>query len=94
MFTARGQCSSFLRELEQDGDVSIINTNGEVVQEEVCPSCKRGALVLRTSPYREFRSCSNFPACKYKPKKRGSASVPANNHGAKLAQTNPPLLRR
>ena len=70
MFTARGQCSSFLRELEQDGAVSITDTDGEVVQEEECPSCKRGVLILRPGRYGEFRSCSNFPACSYKPKKR------------------------
>jgi len=29
MFTARGQCSSFLRELEQDGAVSITDTDGK-----------------------------------------------------------------
>lgn len=71
MFTARGQCSSFLRELEQDGAVSITDTDGEVVQEEECPSCKRGVLVLRPGRYGEFRSCSNFPACSYKTKKPG-----------------------
>jgi len=69
MFTVRGQYSSFLRELEQDGAVSITDTGGEVVHEEECPSCKRGVLVFRTGPYGEFRSCSNFPACRYKPKK-------------------------
>ncbi|AOZ05842.1 UvrD-helicase domain-containing protein [Cupriavidus malaysiensis] len=88
MFTARGQCSSFLRELVQDGAVSITDTDGQVVQEEECPSCKRGVLVLRTGPYGEFRSCSNFPACKYKPRKRGNAPVPATTHGARASQTN------
>jgi DNA helicase IV len=88
MFTSRGQCSSFLRELEQDSAVSITDTDGQVVQEEECPSCKRGVLVLRNGPYGEFRSCSNFPACKYKPKKRGNAPVPATTHGARTSQTN------
>ncbi|WP_348635840.1 topoisomerase DNA-binding C4 zinc finger domain-containing protein [Cupriavidus sp. AcVe19-1a] len=32
-------------------------------------------MVLRTGPYGEFRSCSNFPACSYKPKKWGSAAI-------------------
>lgn len=70
MFAARGQCSSFLRELEQDGAVSITDTDGKAVHEEECPSCKRGVLVLRKGRYGEFRSCSNFPACSYKPRRR------------------------
>ncbi|MGN8186542.1 topoisomerase DNA-binding C4 zinc finger domain-containing protein [Burkholderia sp. ZZQ-2] len=76
MFTARGQRSSFLRELEQDGAVSITDTDDQVVQEEECPSCKQGVRVLRNGPYGEFRSCSNFPACKYK--KRGNAPLLAS----------------
>lgn len=69
MFTAKGQCSIFLRELEESGAVLITDTDGEVIQEENCPACKQGVLVLRSGPYGEFRSCSNFPVCAYKPKK-------------------------
>lgn len=99
MFTARGQCSSFLRELEEDGAVLITDTNGKAIHEEECPSCKRGVLVLRTGPYGEFRSCSNFPACSYKPKKRGNAPPPATNHEARASLANrrvstSPLSRR
>ncbi|MBR1240256.1 UvrD-helicase domain-containing protein [Bradyrhizobium sp. AUGA SZCCT0274] len=68
MFTARGQCSHFLRELEADGAVAITDTDGKAVREEGCPSCKQGVLILRSGPYGEFRSCSNFPVCRYKPK--------------------------
>jgi DNA helicase-4 len=71
MFTARGQCSHFLRELEADGAVAITDTDGKAVREEGCPSCKQGVLILRSGPYGEFHSCSNFPVCRYKPKKRG-----------------------
>lgn len=67
MFTAKGQCSTFLRELEKDGAVVLTDTEGKAVQEETCPACKQGVLVLRTGPYGEFRSCSNFPLCGYKP---------------------------
>ena len=72
LFTVRGQCSIFLRELEADGAVAITDIDGNAVCEESCPSCKQGVLVLRTGPYGDFRSCSNFPACSYKPKKRAS----------------------
>ncbi|MFM4828511.1 UvrD-helicase domain-containing protein [Aeromonas rivipollensis] len=69
MFTVRGRYSSFLRELADDGAVSITDTDGNVIHEESCPACKQGVLVLRTGPYGKFRSCSNFPACSFKPKK-------------------------
>lgn len=70
MFTTRGRCSSFLRELEEDGAVSITDTDGIAIQEESCPVCKQGVLVLRTGPYGEFQACSNYPDCSCKPKKR------------------------
>ncbi|MBY5379345.1 UvrD-helicase domain-containing protein [Rhizobium leguminosarum] len=71
LFTVRGQCSSFLRELEADGGVAITSTDGNAVQEESCPACKMGALIWRNGRYGEFRSCSNFPACHYKPGRSG-----------------------
>ena len=77
MFTVRGQCSTFLRELEEDGAVVLTDTEGKAVQEEACPACKQGVLVLRTGPYGEFHSCSNFPFCSYKPKRRGVATSPS-----------------
>jgi DNA helicase IV len=76
MFTARGQRSMFLRELVEDGILGITDTDGEAVKEEACPACKQGVLVLRTGPYGEFRSCSNFPVCSYKPRRRGVAPSP------------------
>lgn len=73
MFTAQGQCSTFLRELEEDGAVVLTNTDGEAVEETPCPACKQGVLVVRTGPYGEFSACSNFPVCSYKPRRRGTA---------------------
>lgn len=78
LFTARGQCSSFLRELHQDGAVSITDTDGKSIREESCPVCKQGVLVLRTGPYGDFRSCSSFPDCGYKPKKYGQTTPPTD----------------
>lgn len=76
MFTSRGQCSTFLRELEEDGAVAITDIDGKAVQEESCPSCNQGVIVLRSGPYGEFRSCSNYPACSFKPKKQVHTSPP------------------
>ncbi|MBV5350019.1 topoisomerase DNA-binding C4 zinc finger domain-containing protein, partial [bacterium] len=54
---------------EAEGAVAITTVDGNAVQEENCPSCKQGALIMRNGRYGEFRSCSNFPVCRYKPKK-------------------------
>lgn len=48
----------------------LTNTEGKAIEEEACPACSQGVLMLRTGPYGEFRSCSNFPVCSYKPKRR------------------------
>ncbi|WP_353614534.1 UvrD-helicase domain-containing protein [Mangrovibacter phragmitis] len=69
MFTVKGRYSTFLNELKEDGAVSVTDTEGKVICEENCPVCKQGVLVLRSGAYGEFRSCSNYPACKFKPKK-------------------------
>ena len=71
MFTVRGMRSTFLGELVEDGAVTLKNSDGNAVQEETCPACKQGALVMHAGPYGEFRSCSNFPICSFKPKRRG-----------------------
>ncbi|MEJ8292190.1 UvrD-helicase domain-containing protein [Delftia tsuruhatensis] len=71
LFTVRGRCSTFLRELEKEGGIVITNTDGEKVKEQSCPACKQGVMLLRTGPYGEFHSCSNYPLCGYKPPKRG-----------------------
>ena len=57
------------------GAVAITDTDGKAVREEGCPSCKQGVLILRPGPYGEFRSCSNFPVCRYKPNKRGEGQI-------------------
>lgn len=76
MFTAQGQCSTFLRELQEEGAVALTDMQGKPVQEDRCPACKQGALVLRTGPYGTFSACSNYPVCSYKPKPRNIASPP------------------
>lgn len=69
MFTVRGQRSTFLRELETEGAIAITTVDGNAVKDESCPSCKQGVLIMRNGRYGEFRSCSNFPVCRYKPKR-------------------------
>lgn len=79
MFAARGQCSHALRKLVEVGKVSITHTEGESIQEESCPACKQGILVLQTGSNGEFRSYSNLPACSYKPKNWGGAPISSTN---------------
>jgi len=73
MFTAMGLRSTFLTELEADGAVVITNVDGTAIKEEHCPACKQGVMVQRTSQYGDFKSCSNFPQCRYKPRQQRRA---------------------
>ena len=67
LFTARGQRSSFLKELVDDGVVSVTDMEGKAIQEQGCPRCGHGVIIWRKGPHGDFRSCSSFPACRYKP---------------------------
>ncbi|MFP3677199.1 UvrD-helicase domain-containing protein [Pseudomonas sp. SIMBA_041] len=73
MFTVSGRCSPFLDELVKDGAVTITSIKGEAVQEDRCPVCKVGVIVERTGKYGDFKSCSNFPRCKFKPRPNTSS---------------------
>ncbi|SAL58079.1 MULTISPECIES: UvrD-helicase domain-containing protein [Burkholderiaceae] len=81
MFTVSGSRSSFLQELADEGFVSITDSDGNAIKEQHCPWCKQGVLVMRTGPYGEFRSCSNFFTCTYKPGKRASISKTLTDRG-------------
>jgi DNA helicase-4 len=70
MFTVRGQASPFLDELVKDGAVTVVSTEGEPVEEERCPVCKHGVIVPRNGPYGPFRSCSSYPKCEHRPRKK------------------------
>lgn len=74
MFTSTGKSSTFLRELQDDGALTITDTDGKAVREQACPVCDRGVIVLRTGPYGEFEACSSYPDCAHKPKKNRSFS--------------------
>ncbi|OXR28416.1 helicase IV [Pseudomonas umsongensis] len=74
MFTVKGKSSPFLDEMVKEGSVKVTDIRGEPIQEERCPVCKRGVLVIRQGPFGEFRSCSSYPICSYKPKRQQKPS--------------------
>ena len=78
MFTARGYRSTFLRELEQDGVLTMTNIDGERIQERPCPACKQGVVLMKNSKNGLFEACSNFPSCRYKPPKKRNSPLLAN----------------
>jgi hypothetical protein len=45
---------------------SALANEREAVRKGICPKCG-GRLVQRNVKYGSFKSCSNFPKCKYKP---------------------------
>ncbi|QJI41069.1 UvrD-helicase domain-containing protein [Pseudomonas sp. ADAK2] len=72
MFTVMARNSPFLTELVDDGVVAVTDIKGEPIKEERCPVCKHGVVLPRTGTYGDYKSCSGFPVCKYKPKKEKS----------------------
>ncbi|WP_413817423.1 topoisomerase DNA-binding C4 zinc finger domain-containing protein [Pseudomonas sp. P8_241] len=64
---------AYLGYLQTCGAVTITNIKGEAVQENRCPVCKVGVIVERTGKYGDFKSCSNFPRCKFKPRPNTSS---------------------
>jgi len=69
MFTVTARNSPFLTELAKDGVVMVTDMKGEPIQEERCPVCQHGVVLQRTGKFGDFKSCSGFPRCKYKPGK-------------------------
>ncbi|WP_321947844.1 UvrD-helicase domain-containing protein [Paraburkholderia sp. J10-1] len=70
LLTVKGEASSFLDELVEDGAVTVESTTGDVIEEERCPACKIGVIVQRSGPYGPFEACSAYPRCEYKPRRR------------------------
>ncbi|MCY0389912.1 UvrD-helicase domain-containing protein [Robbsia sp. Bb-Pol-6] len=70
LLTVRGQRSAFLDELMKQEAVTLTDVDGKPIADRSCPACKTGAIVTKTGPYGEFESCSNYPSCEYKPKKK------------------------
>lgn len=67
MITVAGQRSLFLQELVSEGAVTLTSTEEEDTTDQNCPACNAGRLITRDGRFGPFRTCSNFPACKYKP---------------------------
>lgn len=72
MFTVRGRVSPFLGELLQERAVELRTLGGVPIQDEQCPVCKVGVFVDRMGSKGPFRSCSSYPDCENKPKRRRS----------------------
>ena len=68
MFSVRGRQSVFLQELAADDAVTVTDMKGIPIEEDACPACGQGVLVWRSGRYGDFRSCSHYPACTYKPR--------------------------
>lgn len=75
LFTARGQRSSFLKELVDEGVVAVTDMEGKAIHEKGCPRCGHGVIIWRKGPHGDFRSCSSFPACRYKPPRYASRAA-------------------
>ncbi len=72
LFTVQGMRSVFVQELVRDQVLTITDIEGQVIDDISCPACGQGAIVTRTGRYGDFKACSNYPACEYKPGKNRS----------------------
>jgi DNA helicase-4 len=64
LVAVRGKESTFLRELVDDGLVTVMGGE-DVAAPPVCPQCEDGFLVARRGPYGAFLGCSTFPRCRH-----------------------------
>jgi DNA helicase-4 len=80
MFTVRGKSSTFLDELVNERAVTVTDAEGEPVDEQRCPACKQGVIVMREGRYGSFQSCSGFPKCRYKPTNQRLSLSAARRH--------------
>lgn len=80
LFTVQGMRSGFVNELIEDKAVALTDVQGQAITEIRCPRCNQGAIVTRTGRYGDFKACSNYPACEYKPAKNAARSQAAAAH--------------
>jgi len=66
LITCNKRESDFVMELMKDHNLATRDLDGEVRDEELCPECGKGFLVVRNGRYGPFMACSNFPPCRYK----------------------------
>lgn len=66
LITVAGKESSFVVELVANNKLPIINTEGASTTDEICPVCRLGSRVKRTSAYGVFYGCNRYPKCRHK----------------------------
>lgn len=65
LITVEHKQSPFVAELVRDQKLKIVNSCGVETSSEICPSCRRGFLVLRNGKYGPFHGCSCYPKCRH-----------------------------
>lgn len=83
MITVVGKNSPFLDEIVKDSAIKITSIRGEPILEDRCPICEQGVIVSKEGPYGQFRSCSSYPMCNFKPQqqKRPTARSTGSSRG-------------
>lgn len=66
LITVAGKESSFIVELVANTKLPIVNSKGTSTSDEICPVCRLGSRVKRTSAYGVFYGCSRYPKCSHK----------------------------
>ncbi len=66
--------SRFINEIMEGSDNTVErflankDTISQITESQICPRCKEGLLIMKSSPNGDFWSCSTYPLCEYKPK--------------------------
>lgn len=79
LITLTHQESPFIAELVRDYKLGIHDVDGELVLAQVCPECREGFMVQRTSEYGLFLGCSRFPKCRH------TEDLPSRQHAKRRA---------
>ena len=65
LLTIRDKESPFLLEIVKDHNLTVHSAEGKALGSTICPECREGLMVQRTSRYGPFFGCNRFPKCRH-----------------------------
>ena len=66
LITNKTRPSQFIKEIESKCKKMYADENDTFLEQEHCPTCKRGIVIVRDGPYGQFYGCTNYPYCHWK----------------------------
>lgn len=75
LLTIRNKESPFLTEIVKDHNLTVYSAEGKALGATLCPECRKGLMVQRTSRYGSFFGCNRFPQCRHTMKRLGAENA-------------------